>query len=67
MKAKGLILAKFGMDLNNMERMGQKGSLASIFWGRTVGGGGVPNLGRRELDVAKIKKPPRTGERVRPN
>ena len=32
------------------------GSPAAIFWGRTVRGGAVTNLGRKEADVEKMQK-----------
>ena len=55
-KAKRFCLAKLILELNNMECQGHKGSPAAILWGRTVRGGGVPNLGCKDVDVEKMQK-----------
>ena len=44
------------LQLNNMQRQNGAGSPAQMFWVRVVRDGGVPNLGKSEVDQAKLAK-----------
>ena len=55
-RAKGLSLSKLLLQLNNMQRQNGAGSPAQMFWGRFVREGGVPILGRSEVDQPKLAK-----------
>ena len=67
-QAKKLALSKLMLQLNNLQRQNVAGTPASMFWGRILRDGGVPNLGRSEVDqlkLAKVRQQMREWDRTR--